>query len=475
MIYWLKTGKAIEEITTIRDIDLPLDSDSVDISGNDHVITPTGVTYSDAAVFNGSANIVTDYQPDSAYDFEFSDWIYIDSTLTWNTAGTSILIGGLMTSGYKGLAVVMSQTSNRIFAYLRQSSPSVSVITAYYTITRDTWYNVRVKYDASDLRIYFYVDNNLIGSATGAFTSSGLFAPFKLGMGNPMSGSGVNPLIGMMKKFRSYNRHLSTTESVADAAGLEISPYLYDVDSDCFPIDTTAIQINLDNPQRKYNVKKIIGNGASISGGDYYGDRKITFSRIFKKDGVSTSGALTVARNNFINKYITLSDDLYLIRDYNAALQFIQVFPMMGGEKYKNLLISEDFDITLYCALPFFTDAEETITDSFSKTSRYFDYDLTVVGLPVPMIFEGTFSSNDSNLVLGVFENFGVSITYNFLANDVVKFDSGAMRLWVNDVERFNATIVGTPFVLLSGDTTLRIECIADMTGCTVTYTGRYI
>ena len=142
---------------------------------------------------------------------------------------------------------------------------------------------------------------------------------------------------------------LKTASDIASAG--------YTYDSNCFPVDTYSSAINLGSPERKYTVKKIIGNGASISGGDYYGERKITINRRFKTDGSGTSGALTAARQAFLSKFITLSEDLYLIRDYNSSLQYIKVYPVLNAEKYKKLLISEDIEIELLCDIPFFQDA----------------------------------------------------------------------------------------------------------------------
>jgi hypothetical protein len=314
-----------------------------------------------------------------------------------------------------------------------------------------------------------YIDNVLYESKTITGISATATIDEIVALFGMLSGTYYLDEMSIFSSVRTSAERAEIIES-----NITLLPEWYDSSSD-YPIDTGATQIDLDTPQRKWNVRKIIGNGASVSGGDYYSDRKITFSRIFKKDGVSISGALTDARNDFINKFITLSDDLYFIRNYNGILQSIQVLPIMGSEKYKNLLISEDFTVSLLCNLPFFSDTLETVTSPFSKTSRYFDKEITVTGLPVPIVFEGTFSSSDTSLTLGVFENYGAIITYAFVAGDVVRFDSGSMRLWVNDVERFNATITGTPFMLLSGVSTLRIEAISDMTLCTVSYTGRYL
>lgn len=254
---------------------------------------------------------------------------------------------------------------------------------------------------------------------------------------------------------------------------IDASDYSYDANS--FPIDENAIDLNLDNPVRKFKIKKIIGNGASISGGDYYGDRTISFSRIFKKDGISTTGALSAVRQAFLSKFITSSDEIYLIRSYNGDLQYVRVYPTMGTEKYKNLLISEDFDIKLICEVPFFQNVDETVTSAFSKTTRFYDYTFSNPGVPTPITFEGTFDATETEIIIGVFFNYAVKIQRAFSASDVIKVDSGDLRVWVNNVERFNLVVEGTPFHIQSGSTKVRIECTSNMSDCTIAYRERHL
>lgn len=254
---------------------------------------------------------------------------------------------------------------------------------------------------------------------------------------------------------------------------IDSSDYAYDANS--FPLDSNAIELDLDVPMRKYNVKKIIGNGASISGGDTFGDRVISFSRIFKTDGVSTSGALNQGRLDFISKFIVSRDDIYLIRDYNGSLQYIKVSPVMKGESYKKFVISGDIKIDLLCSKPFFSEVTETATALFDKTSRFLTKSITNAGVQTPFIFEGTFDAIDANFKMEVYRNTGIDITTAFAANDVLKIDTGTFRIWINGIERFNLTIVGTPFELLSGVNSLRIESISNLSDCKISYTGRHI
>lgn len=254
-----------------------------------------------------------------------------------------------------------------------------------------------------------------------------------------------------------------------------IDNYGYTYDAYSFPIDTNAIDIDLGAPSRKYNIKKVIGNGAIISGGDFYSPRTIKFSRKFKRDGVSTTGALTTGRLNFLVEYVLTFDDLYLIRDYNGSLQYIRIFPIMGAEKYGSLLISNDIDFTLYCDVPFFQDVALTVTTPFTKDERFYDYEFTNLGAPTPIIFEGTFNSSDTEIKLGVYDNYGILLTRSFSASDTVKIQSADLRVWVNDVERYNLDLEGTPFNLLSGTSILRIESLSDLSDCTVSYRGRHL
>lgn len=256
------------------------------------------------------------------------------------------------------------------------------------------------------------------------------------------------------------------TKTDIDADG-----YTYDANS--FPLDTNAITIDLDNPKRKYNVKKIIGNGASISGGDYYADRIIAFSKIFKYDGVSTTGAFNAVRQAFISKYMISSDEIYLIRDYNGTLQYIRVYPILGGEKYKKFVASEDFDIKMYCDIPFFQNVTLTETALFDKTTRFFDKTFTNLGIASPIIFEGTFDATDTEIKIGVYDNYGVRVVRDFVATDTIKIDSGDLRVWINGVERFNLVIEGTPFNILSGSSTVRIECVSNLSDCKISYRER--
>jgi hypothetical protein len=244
--------------------------------------------------------------------------------------------------------------------------------------------------------------------------------------------------------------------------------------SDCFPIDTNATTINLDPPERKYDVKKIIGDGASISGGDFFGSRVISFTRIYKKDGVSTSGALTADRLAFISKYVITMDDVYLVRDYNGALQYIKVRPVINDEKYKKLIMSEDFAVKLLCSIPFFKSVTETV-EEFTKTTRFHSEAFTNLGVATPFTFECTFDSNDTEFKMALYENMGIKITQAFTAGDILKIESGTFRVWINNTERFNLTIVGTPFKALSGANSLRIESVSDLSDCSISYTGRYL
>lgn len=257
------------------------------------------------------------------------------------------------------------------------------------------------------------------------------------------------------------------TKTDIDADG-----YAYNSLTD-FPLDSFALSLDLDNPARKYNVKKIIGNGASVSGGDYFEDRTISFSRNFKADGVSVTGAFNAVRSAFISKYILSSDEIYLIRDYNGTLQYIRVYPQLGGEKYKKLLISEDFTIKLICDEPFFQNTTLTTSGTFTKTVRFRDVNFTMPGVMCPIIFQGEFVSNDTEIKIGVYDNYGVRVVKDFAAGDIVKIDSGSLRVWINGVERFNLVIEGTPFNILSGASTVRIECVSDMTDCSISYRER--
>jgi hypothetical protein len=253
---------------------------------------------------------------------------------------------------------------------------------------------------------------------------------------------------------------------------IDASNYAYD--SLCFPLDTNGTDLDLDNPTRRYQVNKIIGNGATISGGDTFGDRAPSFKMMFKTDGVGTSGALTAGRLAFISKYIVSRDDIYLIRDYNGTLQYIKVVPTMGAEKYKKYVTSSPFEIKLLCSLPFFKNVTATVV-SFTKSSRYQTEDITNTGIMTPFIFQGTFSANDTVFKISVYENAGLQITNAFTGGDILKFDTASFRIWVNNVERFNIPVLGTPFNLLSGANAVKLESISAMTSCTITYTGRNI
>lgn len=255
------------------------------------------------------------------------------------------------------------------------------------------------------------------------------------------------------------------TKTDIDADG-----YVYD--SNCFALDENGADLDLDTPLRKYTVTKIIGNGAVISGGDTFGDRNMSFKRMFKPDGVSTSGALTSGRISFLSKFILTRDDIYLIRDYNGSLQYIKVILTMGAEKYKKLVASENFDIKMICSVPFFKDVAETDV-AFTKSSRYHTQNITNLGVTTPFIFEGTFDTVDTEFKISVYENGGLKITNAFAANDVLKFDTANFKIWINNVERFNVTITGTPFNLLSGLNKVKIETVSAMSDCTITYTGR--
>lgn len=255
--------------------------------------------------------------------------------------------------------------------------------------------------------------------------------------------------------------------------GTDIEDYGYGYDGLSFSLDSNALSIDLGPPSRLYNVRKIIGSGASISGGDTFSDRTISFSRLFRKDGVSTSGALTAEREAFISKYILSRDEIYLVRDYNGTLQYIRVYPILKGEAYKKLVISEDIGIDLICTDPFFKNTAGTVIGPFNKTSRFHTQTFTNSGAPSPFTFECTFSGSDGGIKVLVYENLGVELTYAFEAGDELRIDVGKFQIWINGTERFNVPLVGSPFDLLSGENNVLIDSASDLTDCSITYTGR--
>lgn len=246
----------------------------------------------------------------------------------------------------------------------------------------------------------------------------------------------------------------------------------YSYDANCFGLDSNSADLDLDTPLRKYTVTKIIGNGAVVTGGDTYGDRNMSFKRMFKPDGISVSGALTADRLDFISRFIVSRDEIYLVRNYNGSLQYIKVYLTMGAEKYRKLVASESFDVKMICSVPFFKDVSETVV-SFDKISRYHTQNITNIGVDSPFIFEGTFDDTDTEFKISVYENGGLKIVNAFSVNDVLKFDTANFRLWINDVERFNVEVTGTPFNLLSGLNKVKIESVSNISDCTISYTGR--
>lgn len=255
--------------------------------------------------------------------------------------------------------------------------------------------------------------------------------------------------------------------------GLDIEEYGYEYDAHSYSLDSNALSLDLAPPTRVYNVRKIIGTGASISGGDTFSGRTMSFSRIFKRDGTSTSGALTEERMAFISKYILSRDAIYLIRDYNTVLQYIRVYPILKGEGYKKLNISEDVGIDLICTDPFFRNLEPTVIGPFTKTSRFHLEEFVNTGAPAPFFFSCKFDGNDGGIKVVVFTNIGVEVTHDFSTGDKLTIDMGKFRVWINDVERFNVQLLGSPFDLLSGNNKVIIDCTSNLSECSITYTGR--
>jgi hypothetical protein len=255
----------------------------------------------------------------------------------------------------------------------------------------------------------------------------------------------------------------------------DIEEYGYEYDTHSYSLDENAMSLDLGPPSRVYTVRKIIGTGSSISGGDTYSDRTISFSRVFKRDGASKSGALTAERRDFISKYILSRDQIFLVRDYNDSLQYIRVYPILKGEAYKKLVISEDVGIDLLCTDPFFKSTTGTVVGPFTKSSRFHIEEFVNTGAPAPGVFSCKFDGGDGLIKVVVFENIGVEVTHTFETNDTLKLDLGKFRIWINNVERFNIPLLGSPFDLLSGVNKLVIDCASNLSNCKITYTGRHL
>lgn len=249
----------------------------------------------------------------------------------------------------------------------------------------------------------------------------------------------------------------------------------YAYDSSCFLLDNYAVNLDLGTPTRKYVVKEIIGNGSSITGGDTFGIRTIVFTRRFKSDGTGY-GALTSGRVDFLTKFILSSDDIYLIRNYGGVYQKIKVYPVItSSEKHSTLLTTDPIEITLRCDVPFFEAITQTSVGPFTKNTRYYEYAITNPGAPTPLEVSFVFAAADIEVRIAFFDNTSIGIIHDFEVGDELVIDTGTFRVWLNDIERFNLDIYGSPFNMLPGGNTFRMYCESNLTSCYLKYTGRYI
>jgi phage-related protein len=224
--------------------------------------------------------------------------------------------------------------------------------------------------------------------------------------------------------------------------------YAYNASS-CFLLDANVMDIDLDTPVKKVDVRKKIGNGQYVRVTDFYDARNIKVNLKFKRDA-SGNNVFNADRLNILKTWVTSDDEIYLIRDYSTALQKIRVYPTgIGGEKYSNYVISGNISIEFLTGSPFFESITET-TNDFSSTGGAKVCAVTNNGVKCPFKITIDLAGDSDGIIIKLFENVQLQLLDYFYSGDVIEIDMSTMDNLKNGA-LFLFDTNGSPFQLNSG------------------------
>lgn len=250
MVLWspVDNSKMSERINDGLVLHMPMYGDVLDYSGNGNNGTlVNGPTYTTdrfdrnnrAVLFDGVNDYVTipDVGPATwTEDFTISLWIYIPSTVTWNTSYLSNILG--KGSFDRTLGIIRSTTENRVGIFCRGDNTSAIYSTIYSTINRNEWFHITGIMKNSTLLLYHnstYIGTSDISTFTGVPNNS----IYNIGRNLGFLGSNGNYFEGKISNVRIYNRALNPDE---------IS-YLYNLESKLINLkDNTKSGIYFDTP-----------------------------------------------------------------------------------------------------------------------------------------------------------------------------------------------------------------------------------
>lgn len=227
--------------------------------------------------------------------------------------------------------------------------------------------------------------------------------------------------------------------------------------SNSFLIDTNIIDVDLDTPRKKIDVRKKIGNGQYVRVTDFYEPRTIKLNLKFKRDA-SGNNVFNNDRLTILKTWVTSDDELYLVRQYAnpSRKEAIRVYPSgISGEKYDNYLISGQVSVDFFTDSPFFQSVTQT-TNSFTSTGGEKSCAVTNDGVRCPFTITIDLGADTDGIIIKLFENVQLQLLDYFYSGDVIIIDMGTMVNYKNSAE-FLFTTNGSPFQLLTGANTVKV------------------
>jgi len=194
---------------------------AIDWSGNNNTgtyynhATTTAGKFGTAGSFDGTDDYV-DIGTNSALNFgtgnfTLSAWLKRDGDSPGDDYGGAVVSKGSYSSGLAGYSILVSDDGNTLSGHIRQSDNTQYTIGSYI-VTDGYWYLATLVRNATDHKVSFYVNGNLVDSQTEtSILNLSNSESFRIG---GLSELGVNKreFDGSIDETRIYNRALSARE-----------------------------------------------------------------------------------------------------------------------------------------------------------------------------------------------------------------------------------------------------------------------